>query len=213
MKCSARVGGKRKYYTCCSKWNDAPEGTFNCKMPYIRAEHVDAVVWEWLKINFIDENALIEALNEQTTKRDELTRPQRDNLATTDKLLEDKQHELEKLLDLYLTGDFPREFLTERKKRIDVNIDKLKEQQSRLRSVLDEESLDEARIKTILELSHYVHNGIIEAENDFEKRRWMIDALDVRATVAIEDGEKVMYLNCLAGTGKGSVSFGSDYTS
>ena len=211
MKCSAMGGGKRKYYACCSKWNDAPEGTFSCTMPYIRAEQVDAVVWDWLKAKFSDENALLEALNEQTVKRDEITRPQRDNLATIDKLLKDKKHELEKLLDLYLTGDFPRELLTERKKKIDNEIYGFEAQQSRLQSILDEEALGEERIKTLLELTHYVRNGMVEAENDFKKRRWVIDTLDVKATLAIENNEKVVYMSCMAGNE--SVSFSSVYCS
>lgn len=37
------------------------------------------------------------------------------------------------------------------------------------------------------------------ANEDFEMRRQIIDTLDVRATQAVEEGEKVVYVRCVAG--------------
>jgi hypothetical protein len=45
----------------------------------------------------------------------------------------------------------------------------------------------------------------IDDEEDFEGRRNIIDLLDVRVTLAIEDGEKVAYVHCLVGEAEVSI--------
>lgn len=50
-----------------------------------------------------------------------------------------------------------------------------------------------------------VRGGLEEADQDLTVRRQLIDVLDVRATLALEDGEKAVYVRC--SLGKGSVLF------
>ncbi|MDI9547522.1 MAG: hypothetical protein QM346_07950 [Chloroflexota bacterium] len=48
----------------------------------------------------------------------------------------------------------------------------------------------------MLNFTAKVAEGLEKADDDFETRRRIIDILDVRATLAIEDGKKVVYLSC-----------------
>ena len=50
---------------------------------------------------------------------------------------------------------------------------------------------------TIENFARKVSAGLEIADQDFEARRQIIGLLDVRVTLAIEDGEKIAYLRCL----------------
>lgn len=41
--------------------------------------------------------------------------------------------------------------------------------------------------------------GLKETDQDFKVRRQLIDALDIRAILVLEDGEKVVYVWCALG--------------
>lgn len=162
IKCNTKRGGAQSYYSCSTKWFDPSEVLKKCDMTYTRNEIVDNATWNWLKEKFCDENALIEALHNQQSKREELSKPQGDSLNTVNNLLAEKQIEMVKILDVYLTGDFPAEWLAERKNRIDNEIKGFKAQQRRLQTILDEEELSEERIKTILELAYMYGAGYLK---------------------------------------------------
>jgi len=76
-----------------------------------------------------------------------------------------------------------------------------------LLSILEEQDLGEERIQTILELAKYVRDGILEAEDNFKKRRWVIETLDLSGTISVEDSQKVLYLTCV--TGEDRLSLGT----
>jgi hypothetical protein len=37
------------------------------------------------------------------------------------------------------------------------------------------------------------------ADSSFEERRWLIEKLDVKATLTVEDGQKIAYVECRLG--------------
>jgi len=49
----------------------------------------------------------------------------------------------------------------------------------------------------LTEFAREVSEGLAVADQDFEARRQIIDLLDVRVTLAIEDRQKVIYARCL----------------
>jgi len=57
--------------------------------------------------------------------------------------------------------------------------------------------LSDDQIATITEFAQKVSKGLEIADQDFEARRRIVDLLDVRVTLAIEDGEKIAYVRCL----------------
>ena len=79
---------------------------------------------EWVKSFLIDRKTLIEALKAQQAGG-RLNKPLIDRLAIVDDLLADNRAQLERALDLYLTGEFPRGMLIERQARLQKTVDAL----------------------------------------------------------------------------------------
>ena len=99
--------------------------------------------------------------------------------------------ELEKLLDLYLAGDFDKEMLTERKTRLEATITALEEERTDLTIQLEAVTLTDEQIATITDFAREVSGGLEIADQDFDARRKIIDLLDVRVTLAQEGEQKV----------------------
>lgn len=185
------------YYRCIASAGQIVN--VSCDARYFRADHVDAVVWEWVKSFLTDPKALTEGLQAQQAEREETNKPLRDRLAVVDDLLADNRRQLERALDLYLAGDFPKEMLTERKERLQTTIDALERERVELTAQLEAQTLTDEQVQTITGFAERVRGGLVTADQEFEKRRQLIDALDVRATLVVEDGEKVVYARCMLG--------------
>jgi hypothetical protein len=71
-------------------------------------------------------------------------------LGVVDDILTENRHQLERLLDLYLAGDFPREVLTDRKSCLETTIRSLERERTGLVAHLEAENLAEGQIQTLL---------------------------------------------------------------
>ncbi len=126
----------------------------------------------------------------------------RDRLAVIDDLLADNQAQLDRALDLYLTGDFSRDALVERKERLQTTLDTLEQKRADLVTRVEATTIADDEIKTIVEFATNIAQGLEEAELDFEKQRWVIERLDVNVTLHVEDGQKVVDIQCHIGQNK-----------
>ena len=108
-----------------------------------------------------------------------------------------QSRQFEKLLDLYLAGDFPKEVLTERKTTLETTIAALEKERADLLMTLESQALSDEQIATIVDFAGKVASGLEEAEKDFEAKRRIIDGLDVQVRLVIEDGLKVAYVRWL----------------
>ena len=52
------------------------------------------------------------------------------------------------------------------------------------------------QVRTISEFAALLGDGIEEAEQDFQLRRQLIEALDVQATLCVEEGQQVVWVSC-----------------
>jgi len=198
MNVTSRRNGKYLYYRCESRY--ALDSARECSiMVGFRADHVDTAVWDWVKSFLIDPVALAEGLRTEQEEREEASRPLRDRLAVVDDLLADNQRQLERLLDLYLSDDFPKELLTERQERLYETLGALERERADLVARLAAQTLTDEQVQTIAEFAQEVAQGLEKADNDFAARRQLIEMLDVRATLAVEDGQKVAYVRCMMG--------------
>ncbi len=164
-----------------------------------RADIVDAIVWEWVKSFLTDPKSLRLGLEEYQTEQDKANAPLRDRLAVLEDLSADNKRQLERLLELYLAGDFPKEMLIERKSRLENTIEKLSKERNGLVTQLEARTLTEEQVRTLEEFTLRVAEGLNFADEDFETQQRVIEILDVRATLAVEDGEKIAYLRCMLG--------------
>ena len=64
-------------------------------------------------------------------------------------------------------------------------------------SMLENKTLTPKQIKNIYEFAKSIGKGLQLADNDPAYKREIIEALDVRATFAVENGQKVVYVHCV----------------
>jgi hypothetical protein len=105
------------------------------------------------------------------------------------------QSQLDRLLDLHLAGDFPKEVFTERKARLEDLLFNLGMEHNDLMSHVRQVTMTDDQLSYIEEFCAKIRTGLDNA--DFNAQRQIIQLLDVRGKIAIENGEKVLYLKCL----------------
>jgi site-specific DNA recombinase len=112
-----------------------------------------------------------------------------------DEQVKEHQKQLDKLLDLYLSGDFPKDVLTERKSRLEQMLTDLSKEQRELAGHIRKVTMTDDQITYIEAFCAKIRNGLDQA--DFNTKRQIIELLDVRGKVAFENNEKVIYIKCL----------------
>ncbi|MBK8421043.1 hypothetical protein [Candidatus Villigracilis saccharophilus] len=118
-----------------------------------------------------------------------------DRLAFIDVQIQEHQKQLDKLLDLYLGGEFPKEMLTERKSRLEQMLTNLSKEQNDLAGHVRKVTMTDDQLSYIEAFCAKIKNGLEQA--DFNTKRQIIELLDVRGKIAFENNEKVLYLKCL----------------
>jgi hypothetical protein len=109
------------------------------------------------------------------------------------------RQQLERLLHLYLSGEFPKEALTDGKTRLEKTILALEKERAGLVACLEAGELTESQIKTLKDFVAKVADGIDVADADLETRRGVVEALKVQAILKVEDGQKVVRARCMLG--------------
>jgi site-specific DNA recombinase len=204
MGCKAQHSRGRvyQYYACLAR-RHPHDFIRKCTQPYgFRADHVDSLVWGWVRDLLLNPEATLEGLRQEQANREQASKPLQDRLAIVDDLLADSRAQLERVLDLYLAGDFPHGVLVERKERLQTTVSALERKRKDLAAQVEAMIIADEDIETIVEFATKVAQGLEEAERDFEKRRWVIEKLDVRVKLAVEDGQKVVHVQCHIGQDK-----------
>ena len=158
-------------YGCTARVKDLRVRVRKCGSGYKRAELVDSIVWQWLKTLLTDETALDEALTVYQTERESAVAPFRERLAAVDGLLADNRRQIAKVLDLYLTDDFPREVLIERKTRLQETIAALESERSRLASQIEAQALTKEQMRSLRDFAADIRSGVEEADGSFAARQ------------------------------------------
>ena len=198
-RCGARTysyPSKGYLFYVCSRRRGEVLGE-KCDLPIFSADQVDAVVWDYLRSLLLDSSSLKAGLKKQQAEHMKATQPLRDRLEILENLLKEHRSQLERLLDLYLVGEFTKEMLTERKCRLESTIQGLEEERANLQAQVEATTISDDQIRTIDEFARQIRTSLQVAEADFETRRKIVDLLDVQVTLATEDEEKVAYVRCL----------------
>jgi hypothetical protein len=178
---------------------DAVHYRHKCESKAFRADHVDAVVWEWVKGFLCEPDILRESTEALQELSQQETAPIRERIALIDHLIADNRRQLTRLLDLYLGGEFERDALTDRKTRLESTIMALEQENANLIATLEQKHLSDERIKAVCAFANNQQIKVELATRDFSTRRELIEALNVRATLVRENGEVVIYASCVLG--------------
>ena len=109
-----------RYYVCMR--NDRLHVDQKCKAPQFNADEIDEVVWQWIKSILADPQEIEDGLRHHQTKQQEASKPLQDRLRIIEDLIDGNRTQLERLLDLYLVGEIPRDLLDERRSRLSQTI-------------------------------------------------------------------------------------------
>jgi site-specific DNA recombinase len=195
---STRGNGKVYQYYRCPATN-SQDYARDCDMPGFRVVEVDTAVWEWVKSLLTDREALANGLEAYQVEGAKENEPVRQRVQVIDDLLAENRTQRERLLDLFLSGEFPRDMLSDRKARLDATITALEKERSGLVAHLERQVLSNEQIESLQDFATEVNKGLEVAEDDFQTRRDIVELLDVQVTLVLEDGERVVYARCMLG--------------
>jgi site-specific DNA recombinase len=182
---------KHRYYRCNGAWRTPKV----CDTPHFRVNDVDEVIWEWVSEMLLNPESLAEGLQGMQEETIRSNQALFDRLDIIEKRIAETDKQLEKLLDLYLSDGFPKELLQERKGRLDETLANLLREQIDISAHLQTKVLSDEQIADIEAFCEQIRHGLEIAT--FEQKRQVIDLLDVRGTLAIENDERVIYVSCL----------------
>ena len=89
-----------------------------------------------------------------------------------------------------------------RKNELETTLQSLEHERLRLIEAIEDQILSPQQIESIYEFAAKIGDTLEEADQDFNHRRAIVDALDVRVILTVEDGEKVVYAQCALDDGK-----------
>ena len=187
----------RLYYRCniARGYADYERKCTNAR--YFKAEDVDFTIWEWLKAFIRNPEAIDAGIAEYHENREREQAPFWERLDVVDDLLSDHRAQLQKLLDLYLDGNFPKELLVERRQRLQDTIDSLANERINLASHLESSAYSPEQLQAMKEYTSQIAAGLDEAEEDIDSRKHVVDMLNVFASLVVEGDEKVAYVTCV----------------
>ena len=170
-----------------------------CKRTYFHAGHLHAAIWERLKSWLCDPKALAAGLDAYRTKKEKGSKPLHDRLTIVDDLLTDATAQLERLLDLYLTGDLPKTMLIERKERLETTVAALERERSSLLATLEAHTLTEEQTQSIFDFASRVAQTLNLGDNDPDIRERVAELVQLQAKLEVKDGEKIAHISCVLG--------------
>jgi site-specific DNA recombinase len=195
LKCGRSMRGKTRrdnQYYLCKGYEERPVRA--CDQPLFRADEMEETVWRWLKDIMQHPDQLAEGLQAEKAEAEHANRAITDRLALVNAKIAENQGKLDKLLDLYLDGQFDKEVLTERKLRLTTALSDLHDEHADLSEHLHANIPTDEEIAAIVTHCREVGEGLDNATIE-DKRRY-IDWLNVRGKLIMEDGEKVIYVKC-----------------
>jgi len=195
---------KNKYYVCHGV-QQVPIPV--CNMPSFRVDLLDYMVWEWVKEMMQHPERLAEGVRAEQAEAERINNPLRERLAIIAARLAETEKQLARLIDLYLVGEFPKDVLTERKLRLEKDKADLTRERAELGQHIKTVTLTEMQITEIETFCAEVRAGLDHAT--FADKRRYFDLLDVRGTLALENNEKVIYIQCKLGQQRRSVALTS----
>ncbi len=196
----AHYRGKKKtnvyrYYIC----EETRTNLVRCQGIRCNIQRVDEAIWDWVKSVLLDTAQLesgLEAYREANAK--ETARIQ-ERLQVTDDLLASHKEQLNRLLDLYLSGEFHVDMLVDRKTRLEATIAALEQERIEIAKQVEIQVLSPEQVEALKRFSEQVAQDLSVADEDFAVRREIIELLDVTAELMKENEELVLYAHCIVG--------------
>ncbi len=173
-----------------------------CHLPSFRADIVDALVWEWVKTLLTDSTVFETGLKIYQEQQEEMLIPIRRRMVVVDDLWKDTKSQYDRVVELYVGGDIPRDILVDKKQRLETTLSALDEEKQQLSTQLAGKNITETDLMKIRSFAKQASEEFNLDEVGFQGRRRLIEMLDVHAKLYVEDEEKIVEVWCILGTGE-----------
>jgi len=206
VNCYATVPQERKlylYYRCNGLMGNI--ANIECNLPSFRVDIVDKIVWNWIKNLLTKPGVLEHGLVEYQEGREQFCAPIRDRLVVLEDLWQGSKSQLDRVLDLYISGQVQRELLIDKKQQLESTLVALEKEREELNLNLESETLSDNEIRQIVEFAAQIADGLGSGDESFEDRRRIVELLDVRASFTVEDNQKYVDVWCFLGRKKLSI--------
>lgn len=196
---TAHVDGKvYAYYRCNAYRNELAE---ECPYStiYYQAERVDQIVWEWISSILTDPQRLHQGLVTYQLEKEQNVAPVRERLHLVEEMLTEEQTKLTRLLELYLSGEFPKEMLTERKNRLEAKIKALENEALELKAALAEQTVSQEQIEMVRQFGETITGELETADENMEAIRYVLNILAVQTWLWTEGENRYVTIQCAIG--------------
>jgi len=201
---SPTVGKQYAYYRCPAT---QPEKGYarRCSARGFRADAVDAVVWGWLVERLERPDILAAGLAKLREQRAAQVEPLDAELIDTDRQLKDILRQGERLLDAYQVGEITHAQFTTRTSRLRDQEERLTSKLQGLQQDRGEAVPSEADVAGVLKLAASIAEELVDAADDIEFRRYVVERLAVRVVLSNESDCQRWTLSSLLGPADGLV--------
>lgn len=179
-RASGRAGKLRQYYFCPSM----TQNKVHQQSVFYRSELVDKAVWSWLRNYLANPDAVEAGFLDFVAHYNSESSPMLERIAIVDSLLSENREQLQKILDLYIDGNFSRESLTKRKIKLEGKIYELSSELSILKERIEFWTNKSVKIESIKDSISEINTILGEADKDFSRQRQIIEKLDIHAVIA-----------------------------
>ena len=182
------------YYRC-NAAKKSESYVHSCDMPQFRADIWDERIWHWVKDTLARPDIIRQQVEAQRAKQNDMRRPIRNQLEVTEQLLMKQRQKLELALDTYLGGDMLRDLLVERTEHLSNSIRALETERAQLLQQLGADLLTDDQIESLEAFAAAVEARLPAADEDFQKRRAIVEMVDLRGKLQMVDGVQSISLS------------------
>jgi hypothetical protein len=119
-------------------------------------------------------------------------------LGVLDKLIADTKAQMERLLDLYLDGQYPKDMLNERKARLEREVNDCNREKADLLAAIGQKVLTAEQVQDLLTFAAAIREELQDVDQnvDFVTKKRIMEALNVQVILEVKDGEKFYHATC-----------------
>ena len=147
----------------------------------------------------LDPEAIREGFAAYKRQQEELAGPISMHVIAINGLLIEKRASLQRLLDLYISGEFHKDILIDKKSELEKTIGELERDRSTLLASMRAQAVSGEQEEMLIDFAGRVATGLENADTDFNTRRQIIEALGVEAVLSREDEAKTLRIKCILG--------------
>jgi site-specific DNA recombinase len=194
MACEPQHTGGRLYlyYAC-----PGPEHNRlnHCKGMRVRVDQVDNIAWNWLADILKDPDKLQAEIDIFQTQAARQNAPVLGQIQITDDLLAENRTKLQRLVDLYMSGEYTLELLQERKHRLEQTIQSLEGQRAHLAGALEGLTLTPEQVDELQAFAAEIRGRLDTAT--YQEKVQLFHILNVTGLLELTEAGKVLHVQCI----------------